>query len=309
MPPKLSSGPARLRAGHLWLMLAAVSLLSVPCAQAQANPAGYALSFDGTNDYVGVSIGTALASNYTISAWVYLRQGGTYSSLPKRVGVVSGLCGTTAELMIHNDGNNASGPQYLELSRCDFYDSGSNSTAVIALSNWTHVAVTVTSNKQVSYFINGLPAGGWNAAGKDVSLGPNLRLGDNSVRRFDGLLDEVQIWNVARSPGERRFEGRTVDDQGITQIKLCEPVTQILRLAIGRMRSIQHNNLACLGLRRQRMTECQRADFLRQINGMTTWLRPESLTTAAPLRHRLVAMTGAAGALLLVHFLARHMDL
>src|SRR4029077_2242322 len=44
--------------------------------------------------------------------------------------------------------------------------------------------------------------------------------------------------------------------------------------------------------------------LLGKLDRVAARLGPKGLTTAAPLRHRLVAVTGLAGALLLVHFLA-----
>ena len=34
-------------------------------------------------------------------------------------------------------------------------------------------------------------AGVWDASGLNLTLGPNLTLGDNTVRRFNGILDEL----------------------------------------------------------------------------------------------------------------------
>src|SRR5215467_11416011 len=53
------------------------------------------------------------------------------------------------------------------------------------------------------------------------------------------------------------------------------------------------------------MAQRQGAHLLRQFDRMAARLGPEHLATTSPLRHRLVAVTGTAGALLLVHLLAR----
>lgn len=82
----------------------------------------------------------------------------------------------------------------------------------IPLNQWTHVAVTYSGASQIRMFINGsevavrrytdisiVPAGGV----IDHAAAP-LQLGDRPEedRSFDGLLDEVRFWNVARTPAQ-----------------------------------------------------------------------------------------------------------
>src|ERR1700756_574136 len=57
------------------------------------------------------------------------------------------------------------------------------------------------------------------------------------------------------------------------------------------------------------MLERKRANLLRQVGGVRTHHRTEAPATAAELRHAAGAVTGAAGALLLVHLLAGAPDL
>lgn len=182
------------------LSLTTALLLSAPLAQAQVS-AGQALDFDGVDDYVSLPLVAPPANNYTLSAWVYLRSGGTWGGA--RMAVLSSTsCGGSVELLVHSGTASASDPQYLELGRCGSFN-GALSTNQVLLNTWTHVAVTVGADKTVTYFINGSPAGTWSAAALDVSLGTAVNLGDNSGgRRFDGMLDEVQIWNRALSPAE-----------------------------------------------------------------------------------------------------------
>jgi alpha-tubulin suppressor-like RCC1 family protein len=154
---------------------------------------GSALSFNGTSNYVAVTI-PALANNYTFAAWVYLRAGG-YREGP--VGILSASnCNSSAEVQIGSQTASPSDPQYLEMGRClGFY--GKPSTTTVPTNQWVHIAVSVSSDKLVSYFINGSPAGSTNLTVYNLTLGPHITLGDNTSRRFNGMLDEVQIWNKA----------------------------------------------------------------------------------------------------------------
>lgn len=172
------------------------TVLPPPPALGPFNPA---LSFDGIDDYVAASIPSALANNYTFSAWVLLRAGTSFAG--QVAGVLSGVCGTTEEVMIHSVTTNNSDPQYLELGRCNSY-VGTSSTLPVPLNQWTHVAITVSSNRQVSYFVNGAAAGVWDASALNTTLASSFHLGDNITRKFDGILDEVQIWNTAFSPAQ-----------------------------------------------------------------------------------------------------------
>ena len=180
-----------------WLAAIALAVTLIVLI-APAARAGYSLSFNGLNNYVNLTLASPPASNYTISAWVFLSAGGTIGT---RLGVLSGPCGTTIEFLIRSSTTNAADPQYLELGRCGSFN-GTNSSSAVPLHAWTHVAVTVSATNTVSYFINGHPAGTWTNAALNFSLGTNVNLGDNVVRRFNGILDDVQIWNRALSQSE-----------------------------------------------------------------------------------------------------------
>ena len=162
---------------------------------------GSALAFDGIDDYVSATIPT-LASNYTISAWVYLRANGNGNS--SFMTILSSLaCNGSAEMTVHSDTPSYTDPQYLHLDRCGSF-GGTPSTVTVPTNQWVQMTTTVTSNKQVSYFINGLPAGSWNGSAYNLALGPNIVLGNNytAKRKFNGLLDEVQLWSVVRSQAD-----------------------------------------------------------------------------------------------------------
>ncbi|HEX4120680.1 MAG TPA: LamG-like jellyroll fold domain-containing protein, partial [Verrucomicrobiae bacterium] len=167
------------------------------------HPTTNSLNFWNTSDYVSLTLASPPTNNYTLSAWVYLRSGGTYDYT--RMDVLSSTgCGESIELLIHANTDNTNDPQYLELGRCDSFD-GFTSTVAVPLDTWTHVAATVTPNNVVSYYVNGNPAGSYTDTdpNHNYALGTAVNLGDNSgVRRFNGMLEEVQIWNRALSAPE-----------------------------------------------------------------------------------------------------------
>ncbi|HSH16011.1 MAG TPA: LamG domain-containing protein, partial [Verrucomicrobiae bacterium] len=166
----------------------------------RTTPGGHALSFSNVNQYASATI-PVLASNYTFSAWVFLRAGGSSSSFP--VGVLSAAhCGDSVELLIHSlAGGSTTHPQYFQLGRCGSF-SGSLSDTRVPTNQWVHLAATVSTNKEVAYYIDGVAAGAWDGSAYNLTLGPTITLADNTVRRFNGLLDEIQIWNVARTQAD-----------------------------------------------------------------------------------------------------------
>ena len=176
--------PSILRT-HLVALLGAAQLFIAPRLQA-AGPA-YFVGFDGVNDYVRASIPTALSSNYTFSAWVYIQSAST--NYEPAAAVLSGECGSTTEVMVRTLGTN----HFIELGRCNHF-SGTLSTNDVPLQQWVHLAVTVSAGRQVAYFINGRPAGTWDASGLDVTIASSFRLGDNLTRKFHGRLGDVRLW-------------------------------------------------------------------------------------------------------------------
>ena len=170
---------------------------------ARAQPTGYALEFNGgAGNYVSVNLASPPINNYTLSAWVYLSQGGSYAGA--RATMLGGpYCGSSIEFMIRSQTSSSADPQYLELGRCDDFDGVSSSTAV-PTNAWVHVAVTVTSAQVITYYINGSPAGSWSDPDYDFSLGSQVILADNisGNRFFTGALNDVQIWNRVLSQSE-----------------------------------------------------------------------------------------------------------
>src|ERR1700749_920800 len=82
-----------------------------------------------------------------------------------------------------------------------------------------------------------------------------------------------------------------------------------LGLGVLDLATVNHDQAAVLGLGRQRMLERQRAYLLRQVGRMRTNHRTEGTAAAAELRHAGRAVTGTAGAFLLVHLLAGAPDI
>ncbi len=190
-----------MKSAWLPLLLGLVLTAYSQCARAQI-AGGSAVNLNGTSGYASVALAPPL-SNYTISAWVYLRSGGVFAN--PRVAIVSSTtCGATTEFLIRGNAS-ANDAQYLQLGRCFQYE-GATSTNPVPLNTWVQVSVSVADGPEgslVSFYINGAPAGSsLLPLTNNTSLGTNLALGYNngSSRKFDGLLDEVQIWQGTVAP-------------------------------------------------------------------------------------------------------------
>ena len=162
---------------------------------------GYALDLDGSNDYVSISDDASLTSTsaITISAWFKKVSGSGWMSL-----VGKGTSDSNEEyiLMIKDnqvyfDVGNAGGP-YLQQS------------ITIASDTWHHIAAVHTRSSGTStlkVYLNGQDVGGTTT---NASNSPNdnsipLTIGSRfstSNALFQGQIDDVRIWNDARTISE-----------------------------------------------------------------------------------------------------------
>ena len=169
----------------------AVILLAVMAAPqaAFAQGAGRALDFDGTNDYVdtGLNPSTELGQTVTIEAWIYPRSQNNYRGvagghIPDHKGIV---------FIQYEDGTWKAG--YGDGST---WPSGVETT--LNMNEWVHIAVVYKGSSYVKLYKNGYlvdtatPTTG-------ISHYTEFWIGramDGSDRYFDGIVDEVRVWNV-----------------------------------------------------------------------------------------------------------------
>jgi uncharacterized delta-60 repeat protein len=159
-------------------------------------PADRPLIFDGT-DVVVVAPSATLQLTDTL----------TIEALIQRAGAITGT-----QLIVNKEGEyeigiSASGTlQYAFANGSpgwNWIDTG----AVVPVDTWTHVAVTY-DNGQVRAYIDGHLVHSATAAGtigdayaamNDLTIGGRQNATD---QRFVGLIDEVRVWNIARSAAE-----------------------------------------------------------------------------------------------------------
>lgn len=186
---------ANLLPGRLAPVL--LSLWLVACGgsgPSQGGPAaGHALRFDGVDDFVTASTGTALfVSALTVEAWI-------------RPDVLAGAA--SARVLVVGDAGfvlalDTASPGDAVASVCDgFCDAARSTSAPIQVGVWHHVALT-HDGVVLRLYVDGVQAASKGFVG-DVDDAATLRFGLRpGGAGLAGLLDEVRIWNHARSAGQ-----------------------------------------------------------------------------------------------------------
>jgi hypothetical protein len=166
--------------------------------------AGTALSFDRTaSQYVlipAASLPTANSAR-TIEMWV-LNKAPIANWAPNHTLWEHG--GTTALTVFAMDFDNVAGPRQMELyvnpaANSYFFDSG------MMQDTWFHVAGTYDGANKTHAFINGVEIGTGFTVSGPLATPTNMPLyvGSGTLRSyFTGSIDEIRIWNVARTAAQ-----------------------------------------------------------------------------------------------------------
>ncbi len=163
---------------------------------------GMALELDGVDDYVdcGTAASLDITEEITISAWINSNTFGDWRGI-----VTKGVENSPYSMQMWGDGA-------LRFSANSFSNVGAvgggsqNSTVTMTLGQWTHVAVTYR-NPDLTLYINGngetfSPGYTLGTINEPLTLGCDFPGGDEY---FDGLLDEVRIYDRALSEAEILF--------------------------------------------------------------------------------------------------------
>jgi len=172
------------------------------------NGSGYALNFDFVDDYVdcGNNASTNITGSITLEAWVRSDDYNTQSIIKKNG------TGTGYELSLSTTNStnpSASRKFFFRLNSNDTYRINSTTSYPID-GTWMHVAATYNqSTGEMKLFVNGVQEGPTLTGPASIGLnGNNLVIGTDALtprsRFFDGDIDEVRLWNVARTAEQIR---------------------------------------------------------------------------------------------------------
>ena len=148
-----------------------------------------ALIFDGSNDHLEIADNNLLdlTGDYTLEAWIRPDTVSTHGIFSKWV------AGTwPPNYWFHLAGGDV-----------DFYNGRTIRGPAIDANTWTHVAVTVDASDKQKLYIDGSYSGYQTNAGSSPANAGKLYIGyRGDAYRFDGMMDEVRIWNDVRTATE-----------------------------------------------------------------------------------------------------------
>lgn len=142
---------------------------------------GAALNFDGANDYVDIGTVIPLNSSYTKEAWIYANASGSNNII-----------------------SSGSAAFWLAGGKLSAFNNGGaviQDPSFFPLNQWVHVAVTFNSSTSLlSLYKNGiLVNSGISNSGYTNDVIAIGQYGPSSANFFQGSIDEVRLWNVART--------------------------------------------------------------------------------------------------------------
>ncbi len=144
-----------------------------------------ALNFDGNSDYVALGPVIPANSSYTKEAWIY----------PENLSGAKNILSSQRSPFWLDNGILTSSNNFATASVNNI-----TSPSPISLNTWTHVAVT-WDGTTMKLYVNGSMVQQETGHGAYVSEDINISLYFNA-NYFDGTMDEVRIWNVARTASE-----------------------------------------------------------------------------------------------------------
>lgn len=161
---------------------------------------GYALTFDGTDDYVQLQQNYTWPTTHSIMGWIYLENYNFVASILSAGNVSGAANAAVAEFRIYQD--------KLDYLEGDGITGGTVTSNTIFVQNqWYHVAV-VKNASTVTLYVNGeIDNTGTVAANflsnVDVAIGEFLLNGAPQANYyFKGKMDEISFWSKALSQNE-----------------------------------------------------------------------------------------------------------
>ncbi|MCD4817689.1 MAG: LamG domain-containing protein [Candidatus Cloacimonetes bacterium] len=162
---------------------------------------GYALDFDGIDDYVIVSSDSELrpANNFTIEVWI------------KPNNIIENQV-----IFMHDENGGGDDGYALYIYNEDVYFSahnGSNQTIIsderLTLNCWNHLAA-VYDNSTLKIYVNGIEKTQAGSGNIVYSVFDNVNIGRRggtyhpNTLLYEGLMDEIRLWNVVRTEQQIR---------------------------------------------------------------------------------------------------------
>ncbi|HEY7090888.1 MAG TPA: N,N-dimethylformamidase beta subunit family domain-containing protein, partial [Tepidisphaeraceae bacterium] len=165
---------------------------------------GQALSFNGTNSLVTISGSTSLnlTSAMTLEAWVKPNALDDWSSV-----ILKERTGGLDYALYADSGADQPPIGFVHVSSSD---SAAQATSILSVGTWSHLAATYDGTNLMLY-VNGSLVSTQAVNGNIMTSSNALRIGGNSIwgEYFNGLIDQVRVYNRALNQGEVRADMST----------------------------------------------------------------------------------------------------
>ncbi len=184
------------------------------------NPAGFALDFDGQNDVVKIRRTPELEpTELTIEAWI---KGDSSGPVDRYVFTNDGESGGGFTLAWSTKGDRRISLSILDSQHLIVSVKDADPNAIY-VGEWHHVAgVYSKSNNTARLYVDGLLKGAVESIPRQMEYGGNrdIEIGNFTDKDypFDGKIDEVRLWSVARKPHQIRCDMHRVlrgDEEGL----------------------------------------------------------------------------------------------
>lgn len=162
--------------------------------------AGRSLSFDGTDDKLDVAsnkvstINSLIDTAFTFSMWVNPGSTGTDRMLGG--GQFQDGSGESYPFVLRTSGN-----QFATTINTTSGEQTLTGTTTFSTSQWYQVALTYSPSSGVNFYVNGSLEGSTTLSGAVDSLSSFVigeDLDTTGLANWDGLVDEIRLWNIAR---------------------------------------------------------------------------------------------------------------
>ncbi len=184
---------------RIYLLLALLVVAAFGYAQNNA------VNFDGVDDHVQIASGLGITNTFTAEAWIY----------PTNLGGTGDLS-IYGRTVLSNSAASGSYPLWLTVfgTEARVWTWESTATAYtptvgagLTVNQWFHLAVTSTQGGNTTVYVNGIPKLSYTNDG-ETTWNPSFTIGAIRPTRpttnipFAGIIDEVRVWNVVRTPSE-----------------------------------------------------------------------------------------------------------